>query len=155
LAGNHPPARAVARHLPTLRLRNLRGSGQERSARQEAIRQYRSTTCARRGECLQASGFDPKLHAARHGCGRWRRHARGPHEEWIAADPFKRGFLITGPQGFERTVVFALDEGPAVIAERVRQTMEQRSGILHEVLFLTEAQQMELMANHGSRSPGS
>ena len=55
------------------------------------------------------------------------RYARGPHEAWIAADPFEGGFrvLITGPQGFERIVVFALDDDPAVIAERVRETMEQ------------------------------
>jgi hypothetical protein len=55
------------------------------------------------------------------------RYARGPHEAWIAADPFKGGFrvLVTGPQGFERTVVFALDDAPAVIAKRVRETMEQ------------------------------
>ena len=54
------------------------------------------------------------------------RHARGPHEAWIAADPFKGGFrvLITGPQGFERSVVFALDDDPAAIAERVRETLE-------------------------------
>jgi hypothetical protein len=55
------------------------------------------------------------------------RHVRGPHEAWIAADPFKGGFrvLITGPQGFERTVVFAIDDDPAVVAERVRETMEE------------------------------
>jgi hypothetical protein len=55
------------------------------------------------------------------------RHARGPHEAWIAADPFKGGFrvLITGPQGFERTVVFSLDDDPAEIAERVRETLEE------------------------------
>jgi hypothetical protein len=55
------------------------------------------------------------------------RHARGPHEAWIAADPFKSGFriLITGPQGFERTVVFALDDDPAVIAERVRESLNE------------------------------
>jgi hypothetical protein len=37
------------------------------------------------------------------------KQARGPHDAWIAADPFKGGFrvLITGPQRFERTVVFA------------------------------------------------
>jgi hypothetical protein len=54
------------------------------------------------------------------------RHASGPHEAWIAADPFKRGFriLITGPQGFERTVVFALDDDPVVIAEKVRETLD-------------------------------
>jgi hypothetical protein len=54
------------------------------------------------------------------------RHAAGPHEAWIAADPFNGGFrvLITGPHGLERTVTFAIDDGPAVIAERVRETME-------------------------------
>jgi hypothetical protein len=54
------------------------------------------------------------------------RHASGPHEAWIAADPFNGGFrvLITGPHGFERTVTFAIDDDPAVIAERVRQTLE-------------------------------
>jgi hypothetical protein len=53
--------------------------------------------------------------------------ARGPHEAWIAADPFKGGFrvLITGPHGFERTVAFDLDDDPAEIAERVRETLEE------------------------------
>jgi hypothetical protein len=32
--------------------------------------------------------------------------------------------LITGPHGFERTASFPLDEDPAVIAERVRETLE-------------------------------
>jgi hypothetical protein len=55
------------------------------------------------------------------------RHVRGPHEAWIAADPFKSGFrvLITGPEGFERTVLFAIDDDPAVVAERVRETLEE------------------------------
>jgi hypothetical protein len=55
------------------------------------------------------------------------RHTTGPHEAWIAADPFKGGFrvLITGPQGFERTVTFAIDDDPTVIAKRVRETMEE------------------------------
>jgi hypothetical protein len=54
------------------------------------------------------------------------KHVSGPHEAWIAADPFHGGFrvLITGPQGFERAVTFAIDDDPAVIAERVRETME-------------------------------
>ena len=54
------------------------------------------------------------------------RHASCPHEAWIAADPFNGGFrvLITGPHGFERTVTFAIDDDPAVIAERVRDTLE-------------------------------
>jgi hypothetical protein len=51
----------------------------------------------------------------------------GPHEAWIAADPFNGGFrvLVTGPHGFERTVTFAIDDDPAVIAERVRARMEE------------------------------
>jgi hypothetical protein len=55
------------------------------------------------------------------------KQASGPHEAWIAADPFKGGFrvLITGPHGFERTVAFALDDDPAEIAERVRETLEE------------------------------
>ena len=54
------------------------------------------------------------------------RHVSLPYEAWIVADPFKGGFrlLITGPQGFERTVMFAIDDEPRVIAERVRETME-------------------------------
>ena len=54
------------------------------------------------------------------------RHASGLHEAWIAADPFNGGFrvLVTGPHGFERTVTFAIDDDPAVIAERVWETLE-------------------------------
>jgi hypothetical protein len=54
-------------------------------------------------------------------------HARGPHDGWVAPDPFNGGFrvLITGPEGFERTAVIALDEDPAVIAERVRETLDE------------------------------
>jgi hypothetical protein len=32
--------------------------------------------------------------------------------------------LITGPQGFERAAMFAMDEDPATIKERVRETIE-------------------------------
>ena len=48
-----------------------------------------------------------------------------PYEGWIVADPFRGGVrvLITGPRGFERTVVFAIDESPAEITERVRKTL--------------------------------
>ena len=55
------------------------------------------------------------------------RLARGPHEAWIAADPFNGGFrvLITGRQGFERTVIFTLEDNPAEITERVRATLEE------------------------------
>ncbi len=54
------------------------------------------------------------------------KHVSAPHEARIAADPFHGGFrvLITGPHGFERTVTFAIDGEPAVIAERVRETLE-------------------------------
>ena len=53
-------------------------------------------------------------------------HTRTPYEAWIAADPFRGGFkvLITGPQGFERAALFAMDEEPAIIKERVRETIE-------------------------------
>jgi hypothetical protein len=55
------------------------------------------------------------------------RHATGPHEAWIAADPFNGGFrvLITGPHGFERIVTFAIDDDPARIGDRVRETLEE------------------------------
>jgi hypothetical protein len=55
------------------------------------------------------------------------RHATVSYEAWIAADPFKGGFrlLITGPHGFERTVTLAVDDAPAVIADRVRQTLDE------------------------------
>jgi hypothetical protein len=38
-----------------------------------------------------------------------------------------RGFRvpITGPQGFERPIVFALGDEPAEITERVRETLEE------------------------------
>jgi hypothetical protein len=53
-------------------------------------------------------------------------HASGLHQAWIAADLSTGGvkLLITGPQGLERTLTFAVDDDPAVIAERVRETME-------------------------------
>jgi hypothetical protein len=62
--------------------------------------------------------------------GRRRRggkYTEAPYEAWIATDPFKGGFrvLITGPHRFERTVMFARDDDPAVIAERVRETLDE------------------------------
>ena len=55
------------------------------------------------------------------------KHVSAPPEAWIAADPFKGGFrvLITGPDGFERIVVFAIDDDPVGIAERVRETLDE------------------------------
>jgi hypothetical protein len=54
------------------------------------------------------------------------RHAVGPHEAWITTDPRSIAFrvLITGPHGFERSVICAMDEEPAVIADKVRATLE-------------------------------
>jgi hypothetical protein len=44
-----------------------------------------------------------------------------------AADPFQNGVrvLITGPQGFERIVMFDMQEDPAVITQRVRETIDE------------------------------
>jgi hypothetical protein len=55
------------------------------------------------------------------------KHTEVPHEAWISADRFKSGFrvLITGSHGFERTVMFAPDDDPAVVAERVRETLDE------------------------------
>ena len=55
------------------------------------------------------------------------KHMSGPHEAWITTDPFRGGVrvLITGPQGFERVVQFAMDEDLVEIIERVRATMDE------------------------------
>jgi hypothetical protein len=48
-----------------------------------------------------------------------------PHEAWIAVDP--RGIvrvLMTGPDGFERSVGFAPDEDTAIITEMVRASLD-------------------------------
>jgi hypothetical protein len=49
-----------------------------------------------------------------------------PYETWIAADSRRGGVRvsITGPQGFDRNVTFDLTEDPAVITQRVRETIE-------------------------------
>jgi hypothetical protein len=54
-------------------------------------------------------------------------HAVGTAEAWIAADPFKGGFrmLITGSHGFERTVTLEIDDDPAVIWDRIRETLDE------------------------------
>ena len=54
------------------------------------------------------------------------RNLSQPYEAWIAVD-LPRGavrVMITGPQGFDRTVTFDLAEDPAVITQRVRETIE-------------------------------
>ena len=53
------------------------------------------------------------------------RDLAGPHEAWIAADPFRGGFkvLTTGPHGLERIARFATDDESVVISERIRETL--------------------------------
>ena len=55
------------------------------------------------------------------------KHVNDPYEAWISSDPFHGGVrvLITGPQGFERAVQFALDEDLVEITERVRATLDE------------------------------
>ena len=55
------------------------------------------------------------------------RHLKEHYEGWIAAAPFRGRVrvVITGPQGFERSVLFALDEDRAAITERVRETIDE------------------------------
>ena len=48
-------------------------------------------------------------------------HVDAPHEAWI----WRIRSAVTGPHGFERTVVCALDDTPAVISERVRETLDE------------------------------
>ena len=54
------------------------------------------------------------------------RNLAQPYEAWIAAD-LPRGavrVMITGPQGFDRTVTFEITDDAAVIAERIRETIQ-------------------------------
>lgn len=87
---------------------------------------YNTPVCRSRSSTSKASQA-PGVNAFKVAVVAGGRHATGPHEAWIAADPFNGGFrvLITGPHGFERTVTFAIDDDPAVITERVRETMEE------------------------------
>ena len=54
------------------------------------------------------------------------RHLSRPFEAWIAVDPLRGGVrvMITGPQGFDRSVTFDLADDPAVITQRIRETLE-------------------------------
>jgi hypothetical protein len=51
---------------------------------------------------------------------------RLPYEGWIAAEPFRGdvGVIITGPHRFARRAAFALDEDPAEVTRRVRETID-------------------------------
>jgi hypothetical protein len=54
------------------------------------------------------------------------KHLREPYEGWITADP--RGGVrvtITGANGFDRMVAFAVDAELAAITEMVRATLEE------------------------------
>ena len=55
------------------------------------------------------------------------KHTSANYQAWISADPFRAGVrvLIMGPQGFERIVQFAIDEGETEIKERVRAALEE------------------------------
>jgi hypothetical protein len=66
------------------------------------------------------------IEAAVKAAGRQGRHLAQPFEAWIAADLPRGGvrLMITGPQGFDRTVTFDLTDDAAVIAERIRETIQ-------------------------------
>jgi hypothetical protein len=53
-------------------------------------------------------------------------HLSQPYEAWIAAEPHRGGVrvLITGPEGFDRSVTFDAVDDPAVITQRVRETIQ-------------------------------
>ena len=57
------------------------------------------------------------------------KHLAEPYEAWITADPFRGGarVVITGPQGFERHVAFAMNEDPSEISRRVRETIDEEA----------------------------
>jgi hypothetical protein len=54
------------------------------------------------------------------------RRLSGLYEGWIATDrlPGDVRVTITGPHGFERRVVFSVDEDASEITRRVRETIE-------------------------------
>jgi hypothetical protein len=54
------------------------------------------------------------------------KHVSALYEGWIGTDPFRRDVrvIITGPHGFERRAAFAMDEDPAEITRRVRETID-------------------------------
>ena len=54
--------------------------------------------------------------------------AGGPRRKCGAGSRRAFRLLITGPQAFERTLVLAFDDDPAVIAERLREILEEWIG---------------------------
>jgi hypothetical protein len=57
------------------------------------------------------------------------KHLNAPYEAWIVTDPFRGDVrvIITGPQGFERYVAFAMNEDSSEISRRVRETIEEET----------------------------
>lgn len=55
------------------------------------------------------------------------KHVAESYEGWIAADPFSKcvRVLVSGPQGFGAIGVFAIDEDAVVIAQQVRETIDE------------------------------
>ena len=55
------------------------------------------------------------------------KHLAHTHEAWVATDSLGGGVrvLITGPQRFERRVLFGIDEEPAEITRRVKETLDE------------------------------
>jgi hypothetical protein len=54
------------------------------------------------------------------------KHVTAPYEAWIATDQQGRvRVIITGSQGFQRTVTFVPDETSAIITEMVRATLDE------------------------------
>jgi hypothetical protein len=54
------------------------------------------------------------------------KHISGPFEAWVTADDSGHvHVVITGPQNFDRRVLFAVDEAETEITERVRRTVEE------------------------------
>lgn len=66
------------------------------------------------------------MNAARYLMGSNLQDVASCNEGWIAADPFRGdlGVIITGPHRFERRAAFALDEDPAEITRRARETID-------------------------------
>lgn len=77
-----------------------------------------------RGDCKGIPARRERIEAAVEAGGK---HVKEPYEGSIASDPFRGGVrvVITGAHGFERAVLFALDEDPTVITQRVRETIEE------------------------------
>ncbi len=54
------------------------------------------------------------------------KHVQKLYEVWIGTNPFRGDVrvTITGSHGFERRVAFPVDEDPAEITRRIRETID-------------------------------